>query len=117
MIPVVLALLVALLVILVVILTVKYFTKSTVQITFSVRDKPGSLAEALQVFKEHGVNILGLNIHLHNTKIDQDAEKNGYKLYYVHCKCTKEDKKFLKDTLNADFEEGNISCFNTPTCR
>ena len=110
MIPVVLVLLVALLVILVVILTVKYFTKSTVQITFSVRDKPGSLAEALQVFKKHGVYILGLNTHLHNTNIDQDA---GY-TYYVHCKCTKEDKKFLKDTLKAEFKEGNISCLIHP---
>ena len=83
-------------------LAVKY-TKSTVLITFSVEDKPRSLAKALEVFKDCDVNILGLNTYPHHAESDRDAG-NGYKFNYVHCMCTKADKKFLKNKLGAEIE-------------
>ena len=99
-----------LLVILGAIIAWKYFSvaKSTVRIKFSVKDKPGSLARALKVFKDCKVNILGLNTHLHHVDFDRNAG-NGYKFNYIHCKCTPEDKQFLKNKLNAEFEGGNHS--------
>ena len=86
----------------------KYFRgdKSMVRIKFSVKDKPGSLARALKVFKDCNVNILGLNTHLHHADFDRNAG-NGYKFNFVHCTCTQEDKDFLKDELKAEFEGGN----------
>ena len=86
----------------------KLFTKSTVCITFSIEEKPGSLAEALKVFKDCKVNILGLNTHLHHADFDRNAG-NGYKYNYVHCMCTRKDMDFLKSELKAEIE-GGISC-------
>lgn len=89
----------------------KHFSvaKSTVCIKFSVEDKPGSLARAIKVFKDCNVNILGLNTHLHHADFDRNAG-NGYKFNYIHCKCTPENKQFLKNKpLNAEFEGGNHS--------
>ena len=92
------------------VLAVKHFTvaKSTVHVAFSVEDKPGSLAEALKVFKDCNVHILGLNTHLHHAEFDRNAGK-GYKFNYVHCMCTKDDKEFLKNELKAELEGGNYN--------
>ena len=101
------------LVILVVALAVKYFIvpKSTVHVAFSVKDKPGSLAAALKVFRDCNVNILVLYTHVHHAEFDRNAGK-GYKFNHVHCKCTEDQKKFLKDKLKAEFEGGNISLYS-----
>ena len=82
--------------------------KSTVEVAFSVEDKPGSLAAALKVFKDCNVNILGLNTHLHHAKFDRNAG-NGYKFNYVHCVCTENDKEFLETDLKAEIEGGRLS--------
>jgi hypothetical protein len=81
--------------------------ESTVEVAFSVEDKPGSLAGALKVFKDFNINILGLNTHLHHAKFDRNAG-NGYKFNYVHCMCTKDEREFLKKELMAEFEGGII---------
>ena len=95
------------LVIVVVVIAVRHFRipESTVHLVFSVEDKPGSLANALKVFKDCNVNILGLNTHLHHAQFNRDAGK-GYKFNYVHCMCTKDDKEFLEKELEAEFDEG-----------
>jgi prephenate dehydratase len=95
-----------LLVVLVAVLAVKYL-KTTVDIAFSVKDKPGSLAAALKVFKDCNVNILGLNTHLHHAKFDRNAG-SGYKFNYVHCMCTESQREFLEKELKAELKGGNV---------
>ena len=94
-------------VILVAVLTVKCLKipEPTVNVQFFVGNKPGSLAAALKVFKDCNANILALNTHLHHAEFDQNAG-NGYKFNYVHCKCTEDDKEFLKNELMAEFVGG-----------
>ena len=89
--------------------------KSTVHIAFSVEDKPGSLAEALKVFKDFNANTLALYTHIYHAEFDRNAG-NGYKFNYVHCMCTKDDKKFLKNELKAEFEGGNIKIYSFKLC-
>ena len=107
--PLVLLLLLIVLVIIMSVLTMiqKYLKvfESTVNVEFFVEDKPGSLAAALKVFKDCNANILALNTHLHHAEFDQNAG-NGYKFNYVHCKCTEDDKEFLKNELMAEFVGG-----------
>ena len=82
--------------------------KSTVHVAFSVKDKPGSLAAALKVFKDCNIYILGLNTHLHHAEFDRSAG-DGYQYNYVHCTCTKDEKEFLKNELKAELEGGKIN--------
>jgi prephenate dehydratase len=89
--------------------------KSTVHVAFSVKDEPGSLAQALKVFKDCNVNILGLNTHLHHAEFDRNAG-NGYKFNYVHCMCTKDEKEFLKNELMAELKGGNIDPLRFNLC-
>ena len=58
----------------------------------------------IAISQEYNINILGLNTHLHHAKFDRNAGE-GYKFNYVHCKCTRKEKNFLKNTLKAEFEE------------
>ena len=58
----------------------------------------------ITISQEYNINILGLNTHLHHANFDRNAGK-GYKFNYVHCKCTKEEKNFLKNSLKAEFEK------------
>ena len=48
--------------------------------------------------KDHKVNILGLNTHLHHAAFDRDAGK-GYKFNHIHCLCSAEEKCFLESTF------------------
>ena len=111
-IPLVLVLFVLILLVIIMPVVVKYTQSITVCVTFSVEDKPGSLAKALKIFKDCNVNILGLNTHLYHADFDRNAGK-GYKYNYIHCKCTKRDKEFLKKELRAEFEEGNYQLIPT----
>ena len=104
-------------------------------VIFSVEDKPGSIAAALKVFKvctlfkvyiiiiikwhlkDHNVNILGLNTHLHHAAFDRDAGK-GCKFNHIHCLCSPEDKRFLELTFaDSKFIGSNniIQCNNNYT--
>lgn len=101
---VVLVLLVLVILIIFIVLLVRWYRRkkspTIVTIKFAIKDKPGSLAKALKVFKDRHINILGVNTHLHHANFSRIAAK-GKKFNHVHCLCSDEDKEYLKSTFDA----------------